>query len=432
MGTTRTLALVCVLLAVALTGCLSGQQRPENVPDGNTSDLASAFGFETRAIDGTPPTGNWSLLEVGASPNASLAGATLTVPAGATVQHPVLDSIEGAILEIVPLVPENDRDAVESWGVFAFASLDEESLSLSGVASTTFRVRTWTTPVLQEEETIEPSIQPARVLAYGVEEGDDLPVVLAAKTSRPVDFGVAVRFLDRWPDDPPADEVDEIAEGIAAQGTVHELPVTGAGEGFQLGLYLDYADDATFGTEVRTDPVEVRRELPVDPRPVASDRNLRLDYRFPSEQGWGLGAGFQISEVEATDWAIGADIHGTSVEAEGETVSAGASTGLVTGYPLYQAIAGGQGGTTATMEMSGVGTGRYQVLAMTHVDLGTTLQELIGEDSPSLTFTYEGLVADGEPTRVSMDDRSLRVVGPRSDLTLLGPWDRGGSWPGQG
>lgn len=425
MVTGRTLALVCVLLTAPLTGCLSGQQRPENVSETDPSDPASASGFETRPIDGTPPTGNWSLLEVSASPDATLGGATLTVPEGAKVRHPTFGPFGGAVLEVVPLVPEADRDAVESWGVFAFPSLDEDSPSVSGVVSTTYRIRNRTTPVLQEEETVEPTIQPARLRALGVDEGDDLPIVLAAKTSRPVDLGVALRFLDRWPTEPLTEDVDEMVEEVAAQGTVPELPVIGTGEGFQVGLYLDFNSYGAFGTEAWTDSVQVQYELPVDPRPVASDRNLRLDYRFASEQGWGLGSAVEVSEIEATDWSISADVHGTTVEADGATVNAHyASSGLVTGFPVYAAMGEGPSGTTSTMEMTGAGTGLLQVLLASHIDLGATLQELIGEASPSITQTYDGLVADGDPTRVSMQDRSLRVDGPWSDLTVLGPWDR--------
>lgn len=419
----RTLLLVLALVLLPLAGCLGGPDAPAAEPTDRdaSDDLTSSYEIRVqRGGAGTPELGDWFFVELRADADGEVTSFELEVPEDAQVAHPEISDVRAAWIEVAPLIRQEDADAVDGWSMFAFSDVDADSLVYNALVSQRYNLRTRFTPLMTEERTAEPWLRPA-FLALTAREGQTLDYVVTARSSEPIPFGFAFRFLKEWPErEDLTNDSHAFVDDMADRGRATVPPTAATGGMYKVASYGEI-NTAAQGLQFWTNTLEVTSEpMVADLRPTAQARDVRLDYGFDSDRGWGLGLGIWAAENAVLEWAIDAEVHGESVATSGTLVETSLGDGgMVTGYPVYLLTGEGPGAASGRMELSVREFGTYNVLLMTHLDFGETLSELIGEEPPSVAFGYDGLTSErtwtlheeGPGIRLDHDQASIRFLG---------------------
>lgn len=387
-------ALVLLLLLPALAGCLAG-------PGDRAAGPADPSGFGLDVVPLDPASreagpDDWFVAATPSGPEGRVAAFAWRVPQGAVA------------LEAVPLLPDgvdpadpDDPRAPTQWGVLKFrVALGQAILSggyLSAAVESTTRSRTGPA----EERTVAPPTGPVR-MELAAQPGEVVAVVLAARSEEPSRFGLAFRALDHHQEHEP-----RVADRDAFMEAVGDRPgrlLTPIGEtaGFDVPAYLE-VNDLDGGHVARTPSVEVHEGLPappqrLEPRPLATVRDVTLVSDFAVEAGWGLALGGYLHGVGTGRWSLEARMHDHDVEARGVlTPASGVDGGTVFGVPLFLLTGEGPGESHVEFRVATASVNPRESLALLQVEIGGTLTGLFGFEGLALSDAQGGL-ADVEPT----------------------------------
>lgn len=407
MRRTLPILVTTLMLTGALAGCLGSQPSPGSAEtDDADEEFLEEHGINTTTPEEPATADSWYALTLDADANGNVVAFNLTIPEDAEVKD---EDHWGAVwLEVAPVLSEEGEDALTDWAFLAFDDTDE--LEYSGLFSSTYETIQRQAPGIQSRSEHPVQTEPAGIYV-DAEPGQTIPIVVAARANASVDFGVAFRYMDEYPEDASGDVSEDLDEFLEDRDGPARVPVdTVRRDGLGFGLYVEI-DFPGLSFTVRNPGIEVTNDHVLDPRPIADVRDITVSYNFSSDRGWGLGMGLWIplSSADASRWDVEADVHGHDFQASW-------GPGYLGSPWIYLFTGDGPGGSKANVDLQ-TGSAAGNVLVVQHLDLGGTLKELTGETSPELEFTYPA-----QESQVEATDDALRIQTERGTLTNLGPW----------
>lgn len=407
----RQVLLATTLLTTALAGCLT--PPPEDLPVEDALKVANAgTGANATAAD-------WFALDLTAGPDATLAGAWWTVPAGAAVEDRIAKEYWDEDRTVVPLevaflLPESAEDALQEWAFYVFTKEEGDLVPASMMIATPFTHREHGMETGESE--VEVETLPFHVRLGNVEEGERIGIVVAARSAEPTPLRVGFRALPEDPafEDEPAEDAASFLAARAGRAPLALTP-SGAGTGFQAAWYLDMESAflLPFGIEAWTPAVQIEGGIEPDARPFASVRDQTFSASFDSPGGHAMAFGFYFASQSVGQWSGQIDLRGEQVEGSGPVVESPAfSASLVTGFPFVAALADGEGPSQSRFHLdvhSANPTG-FEVVLFEQIDLGAPLQTLLGEDGYAESGTYSGLLGGTSRVVVRPDGSDLHVL----------------------
>lgn len=439
----REAAALALVLSLALAGCLGAPAAP--APDEGAPEVSPAADAPRQAPDASPApprsapaasaaakgaapdaaSASWHVLDATAGPDAALTAAWWTMPARALVTDDFFPDEETLVLEAALLAPEGGAPDLTEWAVFTF---HERKGTLALVHEIVATPVAWSgmmalNPVDQVSGIDPPAPFLIDFSGNGVEAGDRVAFVVAARSPEPAPVRFAFRALavDEGVENRASEDAASFvkARGADAPGA---LAAAGTASGFQAAQYLEvnavlllpYSYVATSG------PVEVVGGASPDARPAAAARDLTTTIRFPGS-GWTHAYAIHFGGDGVGQWTAAADAHGTQVSGGGPSVrawnafGANLATSMLVGLPSLGAIGEGEGESSTTFHVEGasVSAGTAEMIVHAQVDLGATLDALLGTPSDTGAHAGGGLLSSG----------ALQAgFTPAGDLVVLHPW----------
>ncbi len=416
----RPLAVSSLLLATLAAGC----SAPEPTAPVLVDPVTELLGVENLApANATPGLDTPILLSAMAGPDAPLTAFIWTVPEGAIEEYQPISGFDYTVEEIIlDIVPVSDELELDEYAVLAYA-LGRTATSLGGIVATPMSGYTGDllgrTPLETPMERLEPRLM--HLYAEGLEEGDQVAFVVAARSNEAQPFGLLVAVADEETEDPSEDAEDLLDHRLAVP-----VAANAHGSGFQVALYLQFNlvfPPTTSMYELRTPAIQVTDGLPDAAEPVVTARDRVVEATFPSG-GHSEAVVFAIASPillgacpEAGTFAIEADLHGTTTSFHNLLLGSG-PTVLATGLPIYMGTASGPGEATTRLETRKVAACGFDLMEVLQMDLGATLEELTGVPAQANTLVFEGLAGDVPPAWT--DDGDLVLAPGGIPLRLLG------------
>lgn len=420
--------------AFLLAGCSA---QPDGVPtEADAVALPpSALEAELLPPQGTNATGGVAgdgvlapdtfLLAGVGSPEGSLTGFRWIVPEGALVPYESFDDWSFLYLEVLPILPSDQAVVIEEWDLLVFEVGREASL-VTAVLNPTLKY-TGRPEILLGSGTQSPSFMPFYLsflsAGQGIEEGDELGFVLAAKSQGPAEVGLLVRVADSRP---TFDSLPEDADDF--RGIVN-LPPSGTGQGVQTALYYDYNSLFVFGGVMQSAAAIAEERLPVELHTGVSARDMTISASYP-DAGWTYAEGQYWGSDMQGIWDADADLHGLVLDVGGVAAyhSHASPATLVEliafGLPIYMAVQEGAGASSSAFTVLVTNVDEFEFLRFTQIDLGADLRTLLGAPGASYTADFAGLVGDPIPPSTILREDGL-VVSSASSVTLQFPSVRG-------
>lgn len=407
------------VVAAALAGCLA-QPQSGSGPPAERSELERSYDLRLEPTNASEQAGraDWFVIQTEAAPGGAITAYAWTVPRGAVG------------LEVVPLLTDSTRDKVTSWGFLKFRMDDSRAVLAGGHLSPTVSTVNRTGALSQETQTRDPSVEPFWI-PLAASGGEQIALVVAAETSDRAPFGLAMRplsFAD-VSDASPVPDADAFF-GNVDRGAGLSLDPTGTGSGFAIPAYVERNALGSGGFAVRSSSIQVREDRPdaLDPRPAATVRDTTLVTDFQVESGWGLAIDWYDNEDGGGTWSVDARVHDHRVQREGPTVTPvtpGKETEEALGRPFFMVTGEGQEPSHVEFGVRTVNANVHEELALLQVELGGTLEDLVGGEGLALTMTDDGDVDDVGPSKARVVDGGLLVPLPGGDVTFQGLAPRG-------
>lgn len=402
------LALVPLLLA-PLAGCLTPPEAADAAAAALQADAASARNATVE---------DWYALDATAGPEAPLVGFWWTVPKGAVVPVEWWDDggkpVMTTVLEVALLGAEGEEPALRELALVAFEKQDGALRPVSEAVFATYSVRAGGGEADVEEPDVAPFFM--HLGLDDLEEGDAVGFALAARADATTPFRLAFRALPKEPygaDEEPAGDAEEFLKARAGRAPL-PLAAAGAGDGFQLALYLELGGLFMLGSmEIWTDAVHREGAIDPDLRPVAARREETFSADFAGP-GYSSAFGYYAAANAVGEWAAKADLHGETVDAGGPLVRTAAfDPWFLTGFPIYAAVGEGETGAASALTLD-VTTASlpWEALVFVQLDLGETLDALLGETGETGSFAAEGILARNALTARADDLLLLSKDGP--------------------
>lgn len=405
-------------VALALSGC-AGDPEPSGGTANASADgepgqpadpapnatartgIAAAAGAEPG--NATAEGAHWALLELNLSgEEAALAGFDWPVPDGA-VQVDGDGGERAVAIEVAPVTVANvsDRDAgevaVTDWFVAVFREEGGRAVlqALTAAETQTVEVVTLTD---SRERTERASFQPVNLTVSGpeLEAGDRLSLVVGAKSREPTSMGFGVRAAAQGE---ASRDFDGFRDRVGNRSPVAPEPV-GTGTGFDFAEYGELNVGLTQGVRFATGTVEVRRQVPEPGQPAASTRAAELAFESRFDEGWSYLEGGYFTNSGAARWAVDHEVRGRSVAAEGALgppgVPAPAQSAVdgALGDPFWRVYGGGEGATSTSFQVEALSANRFEFFGQFGLDLGATVEELVGVPSESVAEARSGVAGD--------------------------------------
>ncbi|MHB1260893.1 MAG: hypothetical protein ACYC2H_04175 [Thermoplasmatota archaeon] len=414
------LAVSCLLLALLVAGCAT----PEPAAPVAVDPVAELLGVENLApANATTGLDTPILLSAQAGPDAPLTAFVWTVPEGAIREYEPIPGFDYTVEEVtLDLVPVSDDLELDEYAILVY-SLGRTANSMGGIVATPTSGYAGDllgrTPVETPTQRLESQL--LHLSADGLDEGDQVAFVIAARSDEARPFGLLVAVADEETEDPSEDAADLLDERLAIP-----LEASGHGSGFQFALYLQFnlvfpPTASTF--ELRTPAIQVTDGLPDLAEPAVVARDRVVEAQFPTG-GHTEAVVFALAAPlltgacpEAGTFAIESDLHGTTTSLHNLLLGSG-PTILATGLPIYIGTASGPGQATTRLEIRKVAACGIDLMEVFQMDLGATLEELTGVPAKDNTFVFEGLAGDIPPAWAAGGDLVLAPMG--IPLRLLG------------
>lgn len=401
----RALPLVAttVLALTALAGCLAG---PGPSTPAEATDLEETLGLSTTPQDEAPDGDRaaWYLLEGRSGPDGRVTTYAWSVPPDT---HAV---------DVLPLAPDRTRSGLTSWGILKFRGWQGKAVLSGGYLHPTVEVVSRALLSTDDPETLHPSMEPFR-MDVSAPADERIALLLAARSDDPGGFAVAIRPINRTTDlQTSVPDLDEMHDHVRTSEGVRLGPI-GRASGFRVPGYAEFNRVGNESLSMQTDAVTVRETAPVDARPTASVREVEIVSDFDVRTGWGVALGSYVNAVGGGTWKIDATMHGHNVSAHSPMTVPTNQTRDVLGLPAYLVTGGGEGPSHVEFRLRTTNANVDEQLAFLQVDIGATMNDLLGGPGVSLTLTSEGEA--GLPgTTIQADDGDLVVHGDGIDLRV--------------
>ncbi len=411
----RAALLAAAILVAAFAGCVSSEPD-EPAPARGPTYGTGLEGSLSASLAPASGIDDWYLISLATDDDGGAAGFRWTIPEGAIED----DELR---LEIAPFVPAGG-ETVREWELLIFEADGDQANLVGRVLAPTLAGQTWLA-VLETPSTIPPPTAPSLVSLWlgwtEIEEGDDLYLVLTAATDGPAEFGLG--FLPTEADE-PSGSVEEFLEDREGRAPVVP-PRLGSAPSHQLSIYLEYIALAALGFEYGTDSITVEDRFPVDPRPVATLRDVAVNTSFAAPSGWTYGFGAYLGYNGLGTWNVdirarNAAAAGHSVYAHSFTTAAVIGTILLLGFPLWAAVGEGEGEDSLRFELQIANAPDYvELFEALQISLGTPLRDVIGLETMTEEYVLLGLLGDVPPQASARFTADGLVVSPTSTAQHL-------------
>lgn len=438
-------ATAILLLALLSAGCSEPAQKSL------ATSAEEEYEVPSRRSSGSSKApasnGTWYLINATSSPEGVLSTARWQVTADAIVTAPRnRGGWKSFVLEVVPIGVGDAAPQLEEWALFAFAVHGDEARLLSAAIATPYEVEPTTIP------SGTPQHQPAFVepfffrlhntafdfdeayYAYedlGVDAGDQIAFVVAARSETESSFRLALRVLDHALDnynEVPSDRSSALASLRTKPGET--LPSTASGQGFDLavcldsisGLWLTVPPTAMGGTYCTT-TVKRTQAVPVSPGPYSSPVDLTLETSTDLD-GFSYSTAFLYTWNGVVRWEASTDLQGQRFQDArtfiGPALYGAAVWWSLFGIPGYDAIGDGSGGASTRLHLINAEAGVIErTYAFAQVTLGAPVSALLGvPKTPEFGRVHEGSV--GAPPVMTATPSGLVVASPGRVTTFLG------------
>ncbi len=359
--------------------------------EGNTTDRGSTRG------SGSSSDGNEVFLFSSKTrPESALTGFTWQIPEAAIKPWGSTGSFQVLSFEIFPVVPVGSDTELDEWTFLLYHIQDGQAhLILEALAPTVNMTNQLA--VLPTQSTQSPPMEAVHVQTIGsdIEAGDEIAIVVGARSAQEDEFGFLVRSGT-------GESLPEEPDDFVGDDPVLSLPPTGTGQGMQIAMYLNIHALAVIGLEAWTEAVDVSDRLFVDTRPIATARDVTIASSFDGD-GWTIGSGFYMGYNAQGTWELESSFQGHELDARSLIMQHWArgtvllAEAIAFGLPVYFAVADGTGGTSAEFELLVTNANYFESLVFIQVDLGATLESLVGVPSQTLVGALTGLLGDVPP-----------------------------------
>ncbi|MEA3166588.1 MAG: hypothetical protein QOJ26_1460 [Thermoplasmata archaeon] len=410
---TRPFLLMLLLVAALFAGCASTDAPAPVVVD----PVAQVLGSDhLAAANATVDLATPFLLSAQAGPDAPLTAFIWTVPEGAVIEYEPFPgfSFEMIVLDVVPV--GIDGLALDEYAILAY-SLGRTATAVGGALATPTSGFSGdllgTTP---EETAAEPLAPQLFFMAgEGLEEGDQIAFVVAARSAEARPFGLLMAVVDEDTED-PSEDAAELLDGRLAV----PLEANGRGAGFQYAMYLQlnlfFPPGFNEVYVVQTKAIQVTDDLPNLAEPVASARDRTVEATFPSAGHTEAivvalaSPTLVVACPQAGTFSIESDLHGTTTTFQNLLAGSGPAV-LATGLPIYVGTGAGPGPSTTSLRLTEVSACGVDLIEVAQLDLGATLDELTGVPGQSYGFAFEGLTGNLPPALADHGDLVLSAGG---------------------
>ncbi len=350
---------------------------------------------------------DWYSVALTATPDGALAGFQWTIPAGSFHADPDYPNETWMTLEIAAL-----KDDDTEWAVLVYAIHGNTATPVAEHIVTQRSVRTLLTPALAFDDIRAPSGDAAFLRLTGTDwfgdtihtEGDTLGFVLAARGNGPTE--VFFRVLDHaplWYEDANA-TADQLHADLTAGGPPATPVLTGTGQGFHHAAYEEAnwgvvsapfvwgaSAPGIIGAKSSTKDVQLRENLPTELHPAGPARDLTLASDYFAAEGWARTRAGYISEQGNGMWSLSARGRGDYQEQGTYTSAAFPYGAFVLGYPNFELMGSGAGLSSADFDLFVVDTQSWSYIVFERLELGATLDQLIGADTGEVVSRTLGL-----------------------------------------
>lgn len=380
----------------------------------------------------------WYVVDVAASPEATLTSFWWTVPEGAVYKEKIWREYDTTVLEVALVDEDGAQPVLTEWALYAFAETSTGLEAASGHHSTPTDGEAVSLLPLLTVTVADSEVETAPFyfsLGYDqFQEGDRVAFVFAARAESAVPLRVAFRVLPEaleWPyaDDPSPSTERFLAKLAPAAPAV--LPTVGTGDGLQMAFYVEYNAGAPFPFSARfsTEHAKVEHDLVADAAPFAGSGIRRISASFGGA-GWSMATGFYWGELSVGSWQAGVDMHGDTATGGGAVVQTPmfVPTEILFGFPYFYKNSDGEGGSESVFEVdvTSVNAG-FEVLVYAQVDLGETMDALFGVDAREDEYLFSGLVPGEAARLVPLPDGTLAHIAP-GGFSMAWP-SVGDTWP---
>ena len=394
----REASLACLVLAAALAGCLEAPAAGRDAGE----EAAALAG----ASNATAPGAEWHVLPVRAGPDTPLAAFWWTVPSWAVVPDEVFaftgQDWTTVVLEVALLGPEEDLEKVQAWALFAMVDGEDGLHPVAEVHAMPYHSleHGLQGAEAREEETFRDPFH-LRIGPDVVSANETVGLVVAARAEAPVDLRLAFRALSKDPgwDKDPAKDADAFVAAREGRPPV-PLAQVGGGAGLQTALFLELQGLSLLphGYEMWTDAVLRDGGASPDARPLGAVRDQTLSASYASPEGYGSSFGAYFASHAVGEWSAEADVRGEALSVGGPIATGPATfpAMLLLGFPYHAAVGEGNGTSASSFHVDTVAlsAGGLELLLFLQVDLGATLQTLLGKDAMTFTGHYGGLLGE--------------------------------------
>lgn len=425
------LALATAVLAGCVTapetGTVPGSQTVPGTDGEPLEELTFATKLEERfnATLGSTDYSldDWVLLSMETGPHSPVAAFEWKVPSGGVNPTNWDKSVSTVSLEVVPVYPPGQPRTVTQFVLAFFEVEGGKATWLSQHSRGTWHEVYRTGPV--EERSDYAYVGSAGSYYWPaddrLEDGETVYVVLAVRSEKPGEFGLALRVLDHDPDwgqeYPPAD-LDAFLNNVTGRAP-HALPRLGTGQGFSFPVYVDGRELWQAGYEGWTPYVTFRDDLPTQGRPMVGARDFTAEFSFDAESGYGAGTAGVWGYGSLGSWSVQGTLHGTEYARSddlGPAILGYASEPYWSGSG-YWVTAEGPGGAEATFQAKWADGLMSDWVWFVHFSLGATLEELLG--MPAAETEQYWTPGNEEAPRLTQRGDALELRLPDGSLLWL-------------
>lgn len=384
------------------------QQAPPEPSSGEPATTAAPAGtsappsFDSPVVKGARD--DWYVVAVKATPEGGITAFDWYVPEGAHVpwayNEVFDDDREIVVLETALILPEGSTATLDMWGLISFEEFEGALVPDGGHLAVATTMTAYTRGEILETMEEAVAVDPVFIEFWSPPDaGETIPLLLVARSSEPVEVGLAFRVMDRDPDDPEGEDdlepAKDAAEFLAGRGASRPLGIPARAEasgvamhGYEDFMFTGFTPENIYGFETVVGEPTYSWSAPPEVRALGGVATFEGSIDGAFERG------YAAVMADYTSYAVGVSEAEALVELHGEAERAAvvapdvmASLFLpVRGtYASAIGIGDGEGPSSVSIKATRAGATTWiQAVGMLSIEFGESLETLIGKPAKPL------------------------------------------------